>query len=177
MEKNKIEEYIQQLTLLNNSLTDDTEEIDPEFENTLNQVLQSLTNDVEGKSEPLNYDVALNLKVMKLTPNAVLPSYSKDGDAGLDLTSLCIIKNDSSHITYSTGLSFEIPKGYIGIVLPTHMINHYDLFYNLLTLQNNEEILLTFFKTNGNVSLVFNIGENIGRLIIIKSNSVNLIEN
>lgn len=60
----------------------------------------------------------MQLKIKKLHPNAVIPKYAKDGDAGLDLTAVSWEFLDSEHIKYNFGLAIEIPKGYVGFVFP-----------------------------------------------------------
>ena len=60
----------------------------------------------------------MQLKIKKLHPNAVIPKYAKEDDAGLDLTAVSCEFLDSEHIKYNFGLAIEIPKGYVGFVFP-----------------------------------------------------------
>lgn len=60
----------------------------------------------------------MQLKIKKLHPNAVIPKYAKDGDAGLDLTAVSWEFLDSEHIKYNFGVAIEIPKGYVCFVFP-----------------------------------------------------------
>lgn len=60
----------------------------------------------------------MQLKIKKIHPNAVIPKYAKDGDAGLDLTAVSWEFLDSEHIKYNFGVAIEIPKGYVGFVFP-----------------------------------------------------------
>jgi dUTP pyrophosphatase len=57
------------------------------------------------------------IKIKKLSEDAIIPSYAHPGDAGLDLFSCedCIIKPDEKYLI-STGLSIELPEGYVGLV-------------------------------------------------------------
>ena len=62
----------------------------------------------------------LKVKIKKLHPNAVIPAYSKPGDAGLDLVAVNVNypKEESNLlkdniINIDSGLSFEIPEGYL----------------------------------------------------------------
>jgi dUTP pyrophosphatase len=182
MEKNKIEEYIEQLTLLNNSLTDDTEEIDPEFENTLNQVLQSLTNDVEGKTLPIvvppYFD--LDLKVKKLDPNAVIPSYANDTDAGLDLTITSQRSSTHFQAEYGFGIAVEIPRGYVGLIFPRSSVRNYELILSncvgVIDSGYRGEIKTTFNKTNGLDSFKYKVGDKAAQLIILPYPKVRVVE-
>lgn len=60
----------------------------------------------------------MKVKIKKLNENAVIPCYAKDGDAGLDLTATSIKHDKDGNIVYGTGLAFEIPKGYVGLLFP-----------------------------------------------------------
>ena len=54
----------------------------------------------------------MKVRIMKLHPGAVIPSYAKPGDAGLDLTAISIKETDK-YVEYGTGLAVEIPEGYM----------------------------------------------------------------
>ena len=60
----------------------------------------------------------MKVKIKKLHPDAVIPSYAKPGDAGMDLTAVSMKVDDNGNICYGTGLAFEIPEGYVGLVFP-----------------------------------------------------------
>ena len=65
----------------------------------------------------------MKVNIKKLNPNAIIPSYAKQGDAGLDLTSIGLYqpqKNEDGTgiVSYSTGLAIEIPEGYVGLLFP-----------------------------------------------------------
>jgi dUTP pyrophosphatase len=61
----------------------------------------------------------MEVKVKKMHAEAVIPSYSKPGDAGLDLTAVSEEWNEgNTMVTYGTGLSIEIPEGYVGLLFP-----------------------------------------------------------
>ena len=60
----------------------------------------------------------MKIKIKKITKNAVIPKYAKDGDAGIDLTVTEVNRLDREHIQYSFGLANEIPKGYVGYLFP-----------------------------------------------------------
>jgi len=59
------------------------------------------------------------IKIKKLDPNAIIPSYAKVGDAGMDLTALSFSTDPNGFYTeYGTGLAIEIPEGYAGFIFP-----------------------------------------------------------
>lgn len=60
----------------------------------------------------------LQVKVKKFHKGAVIPSYAKPGDAGLDLTAVSKEFDKDGNIVYDIGLGFEIPDGYVGLLFP-----------------------------------------------------------
>ena len=60
--------------------------------------------------------------IKKLHPNAVIPTYAKNGDAGLDLVATSVISETSTQITYGLGIALEIPEGFVGLVFPRSSI-------------------------------------------------------
>lgn len=65
----------------------------------------------------------MKVKVKKLNENAVIPSYAKNGDAGLDLTATSKFLDYHGNICYGIGLAFEIPQGYVGLVFPRSSVS------------------------------------------------------
>jgi dUTP pyrophosphatase len=58
-------------------------------------------------------------KVFKNCENAIIPSKSKESDAGYDLTVISIEKKFSDKVTlYDTGISIQIDNGYYAEVIP-----------------------------------------------------------
>ena len=55
-----------------------------------------------------------------LHPDAVLPTYANDLDAGCDLVSVetCVLAPGGGRALVATGLSVAIPEGHAGFVLP-----------------------------------------------------------
>ncbi len=64
----------------------------------------------------------MQVKIKKLKPNAVIPTYAKEGDAGMDLVATEILKDTPEQITYGTGIALEIPEGFVGLVFPRSSI-------------------------------------------------------
>jgi len=59
----------------------------------------------------------MKIKIKKLNPEAILPSYAHKGDAGLDLFSCesCILQPGERKLI-STGISTELPEGYVALI-------------------------------------------------------------
>ena len=68
----------------------------------------------------------MEIKVKKLTPEAVLPKYAHIGDAGMDVVATSISITDD-YIEYGTGLAFEVPKGYVMLIFPRSSNSKKDL--------------------------------------------------
>jgi len=60
----------------------------------------------------------VKINILKLDSDAVIPTYAKDGDAGMDLTATSIEFDEYGNVVYHTGLAMEIPKGYVGYIFP-----------------------------------------------------------
>lgn len=56
------------------------------------------------------------VNIKKLSPNAVIPSYAKEGDACLDLTATDVYFDASGNMVCEIGLAIEIPEGYVGLI-------------------------------------------------------------
>ena len=59
------------------------------------------------------------LQVTRLHPEAVLPAYAHDGDAGLDLVAVeDVVLAPGQRHAVATGLALAIPDGWVGLVHP-----------------------------------------------------------
>jgi dUTP pyrophosphatase len=121
----------------------------------------------------------LEVKVKKLHPESVIPSYAKQGDAGLDLTAVSEEWNeDNSMVTYGTGLAFEIPEGFVGMLFPRSSVCKTSLNLSnsvgILDSGYRGEVMLKYrYPEQG---LVYDIGDRVGQLIIMPYPRVKLIE-
>lgn len=60
----------------------------------------------------------MKVNVKKLDSNAVIPTYAKHGDAGMDLTAISKNYDEHGNVCYGTQLAFEIPNGFVGLLFP-----------------------------------------------------------
>ena len=140
-------------------------------------------NDIKNQvEEQVN---RFEVKVKKLHPDAVVPKYAKDGDAGMDLVATNIISNTTFDVTYGTGIAMEIPKGYVGLVFPRSSIRKTDLSLTncvgVIDSGYRGEIQATFKKIFGKNDvrldeLDYNVGDRIAQIMIIPYPSVTFIE-
>jgi len=111
-----------------------------------------------------------NIKVKVKGEN--IPSYAKDGDAGLDLiaTTVNIVENkEFGYIEYGTGLQLEIPYGYVGLIYPRSSVSNTGLILSngvgVIDSGYRGEIKLRFKYIKD--SKRYDVGDKIGQLIII----------
>lgn len=169
MNPNKLKSLLENLKELDNQLeVKDDDDFDYQIFNTINNLVNSISNEI--KTNNLD-EIGLKVNVKKLHSSAVIPEYAKDGDAGLDLTATRIINETDTQITYDTELSFEIPKGYVGLVFPRSSIRKYELSLSnsvgVIDSGYRGSIQATFIKTNGKHSVKYNVGDRICQIIII----------
>lgn len=69
----------------------------------------------------------MEVRIKKLHPDAVIPKYAKTGDAGMDLTAVTKSYDRDGNVVYGTGLAFEIPEGYVGLVFPRSSLSRLDI--------------------------------------------------
>ena len=121
----------------------------------------------------------MQVKVKKLHPEAIIPKYAKQGDAGLDLTAVSEEWNDNnSMVTYGTGLSIEIPEGYVGLLFPRSSVCKTSLNLSnsvgVIDSGYRGEIMLKYrYPEQG---LVYDLGDRVGQLIIMPYPQIELIE-
>ena len=114
----------------------------------------------------------LKLKIKKLQPNSVIPSYATVGDAGLDLTAVSKIHN-RKYIQYGTGLAMEIPEGHVGLLFPRSSVSKVDLILancvGVVDAPYRGEVMLRFKRHTNEMGefLPYEVGEKVAQLIII----------
>lgn len=123
----------------------------------------------------------LPIKVKKLDPNAVIPSYAKIGDAGLDLTAVSIQTVDNQeygYVEYGTGLAFEIPQGYVGLLFPRSSVSKTGLILSnsvgVIDSGYRGEVKLRYKYVKNTAHYV--VGDRVGQLIIVPYPEVQLIQ-
>lgn len=118
--------------------------------------------------------------IKKLHPNAVIPTYAKQGDAGMDLVATEIINEEVFQITYGIGLAMEIPEGFVGLIFPRSSIRKTDLSLTncvgVIDSGYRGELQATFRKERGVVSKKYEVGDRIAQIMIIPHPDVTFIE-
>ena len=127
---------------------------------------------------------ALVVKFKKLNDEAVIPSYAKEGDAGLDLTAVNFEYDEKLDVyVYHTGLAMEIPKGYVGLVYPRSSNRKTDAYLTnhvgVIDSGYRGEVLATFKNRDNSRNAInppYVSGERICQLIVIPYPTINPVE-
>jgi dUTP pyrophosphatase len=132
----------------------------------------------------------MKVRIKKVHPDAVIPRYAKDGDAGLDLTATSMSYDEYGNICYGTGLAFEIPKGYVGLIFPRSSICKEQLLLSnsvgVIDSGYRGEVSFKFKPSLALDSLqhvtdrkkygVYKVGERVGQMIIMPYPSIEFEE-
>jgi dUTP pyrophosphatase len=111
----------------------------------------------------------LKVKIKKVHKEAIIPKYSKLGDACLDLVAVSKTPDSFGNVVFDTGLALEIPSGYVGLVFPRSSICK-----TMHQLRNCVGVIDSGYR--GTIKLVFwgnisdeasyNVGDRIGQIMI-----------
>jgi len=183
MDKKSLEEYLKKLEHFESILGEtDEDNIDEDFMKEVSDTLNNLSVDSmqhvqEASSNNNQYlgssmEYKVNCKIKKLHPDAKIPKYSKDGDACVDLHTVGYTINEfKNQITYSTGISIEMPTGYVGLVFPRSSIGRTRLFLSnsvgVIDSGYRGEIVANFNMTNSQDTTIYETGERICQLMIL----------
>jgi len=100
----------------------------------------------------------IKIKIKKLDPSSKIPKYAKPGDAGIDLTATSRVYDKYGNVSYGTGLAFEIPEGYMGLLFPRSSVSKQELSLansiGVIDSGYRGEVILKFKPTLGIYSTV-----------------------
>ena len=129
----------------------------------------------------------MQVKIKKLHDDAVIPSYAKHGDAGMDLTAISKQYDDHGNVCYGTGLAFEIPKGFVGLLFPRSSNTKKDLVLGnsvgVLDSGYRGEVVFKFkpsdWYNRDDASCTapqYEIGDRVGQIIILPYPEIEFLE-
>lgn len=121
----------------------------------------------------------MEVKIKKLVKDAIIPTYAKDGDAGMDLTATSVWRDEDGNICYGTGIAMEIPKGYVGLVFPRSSNAKKDLILtnSVGVIDSGYRGQITFkFKSCIGTDNIYNLGDRVGQIIIMPFPSIEFVE-
>jgi dUTP pyrophosphatase len=113
----------------------------------------------------------MRIKIKKLHPDAVLPKYAKQGDAGMDLTAVSceiLLNTYTKYVKYNFGLSFEIPEGFVGFIFPrSSCYKHEQILSNCVGVVDSGyrgEVSAVMIGTS---DYSYKVGERVAQLIVM----------
>lgn len=131
----------------------------------------------------------MEVKIKRLHKDAVIPRYAKPGDAGLDLTATSKWHDEYGNVCYGTGLAFEIPEGYVGMVFPRSSCTKKSIllgnavgiidsgYRGEVSFKFKPSLVLTSgINYNKNIPDDYDIGERIGQIIIMPYPQIEFVE-
>ena len=136
------------------------------------------------QAQSKNKNTPMKVKIKKLHADAVIPSYAKSGDAGMDLTATTKTFDDNNNVVYGTGLAIEIPQGHVGLLFPRSSNAKTDLYLTnhvgVVDSGYRGEIMFKFRKSdctkNFHEARLYDVGERVGQLIVIPYPSIEFEE-
>lgn len=123
----------------------------------------------------------MQVNFKKLDEKAVVPSVSKPGDAGLDLTAVSKDLFESTahgYVEYGTGIAVEIPEGFVGLLFPRSSISNTGMILaNSVAVIDSGyrgELKMRFKWIKGTAD--YNVGDRIGQLVIMPYPQIELVQ-
>ena len=125
---------------------------------------------------------AITVPIKKLSPEALIPSYAYEGDAGHDLRSIeTVVLQPFERALISTGLAIALPDGYAGFVQPrSGMAIKKGLSIlntpGLIDAHYRGELKIIAINLDPHEPIVIEKGDRIAQLVIQAVPSVTLLE-
>lgn len=122
----------------------------------------------------------MEVKIKKLNENAVIPTYAHLSDAGADLTATSKYEDENGCVVYGTGLAFEIPDGYMGLLFPRSSNAEKQLLLSdsvgVIDSGYRGEIMMKFRKCYPMEAPHYKVGERIGQIVIMPYLKITFVE-
>ena len=125
----------------------------------------------------------LNIPIIRLIDDAIIPNYAKPGDAGADLVAAesVVLEAGGGRALISTGVAIAIPEGFAGFVQPRSglALKHGITCLNtpgLIDSGYRGELKVLLINTEPNETFEVNKGERIAQLVIQKVEECNFQE-
>ncbi len=114
----------------------------------------------------------IKVKIKKLDPRAVIPTYSNPGDACLDITAISetvVEESGFGYIEYGTGLAFGLPADHVMHIYPRSSISNQALILSnsvgVVDSGYTGEVKFRFKYIKGGSK--YNVGDRIGQIMVI----------
>lgn len=121
----------------------------------------------------------MKIKVKKLKENAKLPTKGHPGDAGIDFySSEEVVFSPMSQARVPTGVSMEIPNGFVGLIWDKSSISFnkgLKIMGGVIDSGYRGEIIMSLLNTSNN-EVVIEKGHKIAQMIIQKFEDCDIVE-
>lgn len=121
----------------------------------------------------------VQVRVKKLSEDSVMPSYSRLGDGCVDLHAVSKKANWNRYIEYGTGLAFEIPEGYVGLLFMRSSVSNTDmrLLNAVGVIDSGYRGEVTFRFEEREMGLPnYEVGDRIGQMLILPYPKIEYVE-
>ena len=122
----------------------------------------------------------MKVRIKKISPDAVIPKIQNIGDAGADMTAVSTSYDERGNVVYGTGISMEIPCGYVGLLFPRSSVSKKTLSLansvGVIDSTYRGEIIFKFkptlhFNTKPETpffgDMEYEVGDRVGQIIIL----------
>lgn len=122
----------------------------------------------------------MTIKYKKAFDLVPTPFYATEGAACMDLTAMSepVYNEKGNYWGYDTGLAFEIPKGFVGLVFPRSSNTKMDLILgNSVGIIDSDfrDTVKFRYKEISKLSPIYQFGDRIGQIMFIPFPHVDLI--
>ncbi len=122
----------------------------------------------------------MKIQITKTNEKAIIPTYAKAGDAGLDLVATSR-DYTSMYVEYGTGLAIAIPEGHVGLLFPRSSISKYHLSMansvGVVDAGYRGELKVRFKLTSQTAyETLYNVGDRVAQLMILPYPSIEFEE-
>lgn len=114
----------------------------------------------------------MKVKIKQILAGSKIPSYAKEGDAGMDLTAVSrevVNEGQFGYIEYDIGIGMEIPEDYVGLIFPRSSISKTGLI-----LANSVGVVDSSYRGSIKVrfkaipdTLIYEVGERVAQIVIM----------
>jgi len=117
----------------------------------------------------------MEIKIKKLSNKAVIPKYSHQHDAGMDITATSA-RSLSEFVEYGTDLAIDIPPGFVGLIYPRSSISNTGM-----RLCNSVGVIDSGYSGEIKIRMEYGtnnylVGDRIAQLVIMPRPSVSFVE-
>lgn len=123
------------------------------------------------------------LPVRRLVEHAVLPSYARAGDAGLDLVAAhdAVLSPGGGRALVKTGVAVAIPEGHAGFVLPRSglALRHGVTLVNapgLIDAGYRDELMVLLINTDPSADYHVHQGDRVAQLVVQRVEHARVVE-